>query len=175
MRLRARGGPAVALPALALGCAAIVAIAAAGGIVEVRRVSLWAALAGAGDTPRVARDLSARLEPGQVVLNFEGDGTANLFAAARVPVVSALRTPEEIGVSGVNTEDLLSSLMRLSDPEVAEMMVAAGVAYVAIGTTSMYWTSQPGYSIDRLLERNQLSVHSVGTDLTILAYDPDAG
>lgn len=173
-RLGVRGGPAVALPALALACAVLVAITAVGGIVEARRLALWASLAGAGDTPLVARDLVALLEPGQVVLNFEGDGTANLFAAARVPVVSALRTPEEIGVSGLDTDELLSSLMRLSDPAVSEMMSAAGVGYIAIGTTSMYRGSDGGYSIDRLLRQGQLTLAVVGSDITVLAYEPSS-
>jgi hypothetical protein len=165
------GGITSMLPSLVAACVAFVVVASASGIVADRRTDLWATLAGAGDTPRIARDLSARMKPGQVVLNFEGDGSANLFSAARIPVVSGLRTPDDVAGSGVDGAELLSSLMRLSDPAVAEMMDDAGVGYIAIGTSSMYWNVQGGYSLAGLVEQEQLTVELVGSDLTVLAYD----
>ena len=69
-------------------------------VVPTKRRDLSHSLAGAGDTLQVARALESRIAPGQTVLNFEGDGTANLFAFGRVPVLAGFGNSGRRRISG---------------------------------------------------------------------------
>ena len=139
-------------------------------IVGDRRGNLAAALAGAGDTPALARGLRDELQPGETVLTFEGDGTANLFAAARLPVISGWDELQLPPKAGLTVEGLLGSLMQLDSREVAEALAALHVRFISLGTGSVYWGSETGYSVRKLLEQPELTVHAVGSDMTILEY-----
>lgn len=154
------------------GIAAAVALAAAVAvpIVPERRSQLAASLAGAGDTWQIGERLAAVLEPDETVLNFEGDGTATLFATSRIPVLAGWTDWE--GPVGQDRDYawLQGSLMRLDDPEVATAMRELRVGYIAIGTGSMYWNQQPGYDVESLAERRQLLPFLTGTDVTVLKY-----
>ena len=142
-------------------------------VVAQRHEGLFATLTGAGDTPEVARALAGDLGPGETVLNFEGDGTANLFAAARVPVVAALLEPDPDSQVGRDYATAISGLMRVSDPEVVAATDALGVRYVAVGTSSMYWDlGTIGYDRERLLELPEFEVALRGTDMIVLGYEP---
>lgn len=164
---RDAGAWLVLLPGLAL----LVAISASN--VPERRGSLAAALAGGGDTPEVAREIAAALQPGETILNFEGDGTANLFAIDRLPVLAGEGYYDGPVRGDSDVEWLASSLMRLDDQPVALALSQLGVRFIAIGTTSLYWNTQIGYDIDRLLHQDELSVFTVGSDVTVLEYEPD--
>ena len=99
-----------------------------------RRGSLFAKLAGAGDTRTLARELRDRLDVGQSVLTFEGDGGPLLFAFARVPIQTG-GSPYEADLAPLYRVAIMG-LGRLSDPDVADAMDALGIGYIAIGTTS---------------------------------------
>jgi hypothetical protein len=161
-------------PALVLmpGLALLVAISA--DIVPDRRSSLAATLAGAGDTPRVARAIERALLPGETIMNLEGDGTANLFAIARLPVLSGSREYDGSLPGGRDFAWLSSSLMNVQDREVAAALSDLGVRFIAIGTTSLYWDTQVGYDVDLLIEQDDLYVFAVGSHMTVLEYRAEA-
>jgi hypothetical protein len=135
-----------------------------------RRGDLAATLAGAGDTPKIAQQLDEALLPGQTVLNFEGDGTANLYSVSRVPVLAGL-TEWDGAISGDKDYAwLLRSLLRLDDPQVSSALEALGVTFIAVGTTSMFWDPEVGYDIDQLAAQDQLSLFAKGTDMVVFRY-----
>ncbi|HYO19383.1 MAG TPA: DUF6541 family protein [Dermatophilaceae bacterium] len=137
-------------------------------VVPSRRADLKASLAGAGDTLSLARELAARMAPGETVLNLEGDGTENLFAYARVPVLSGnAPDPSLKGLGGVN---LAESVLELDDPAVAQRMRELGVRYVALGRTSRYWGSGTGYAWQQVLSQPQVRQELMGTDVVVLRY-----
>ena len=137
-----------------------------------RRGHLASTLAGAGDTGELAARLSMILEPGEVVLNSESDGTANLFAFARVPVLAAFGYSTVRSEDGMTVEELAQHLTQLSDPDVAAAMKSLAVRYIVVGTTSLYWGQSPGYSMEELLSQEQLSLTLRGTDMDVLRYEP---
>lgn len=169
-----RGGRAWMLRTVPAGIIVVFIAAMASAGLHERRVDLAASLAGAGDTPRVAEQLAQSLEPGQTVLNFEGDGTANLYSAARVPVLAGLKEWRGPVASSRDYQWLVQSLLRLDDPEVAASLDDLGVAYVAVGTTSIFWDPEVGYDVDMLLAQPQLTEYLRGTDLVILRYEGDS-
>ena len=140
-------------------------------VVPTRRQALAGSLAGAGDSLSVARDIAEELQPGETVVNLEADGTANLFAYARVPVLEAFAFDETAGRPLEDPQARLSDqLMRLSDPEVARRFADLNVAYIALGTTSRYWGSAPGYVWQAIASQSEVELHRVGTDLVVLRY-----
>ena len=161
--------------ALLLGVACLLG-ATAVPVVAGHREDLSSTLAGAGDTPEIAQSLRRILEDGQTVLNFEGDGSANLFAAARVPVIAAFSEPRADSALGRDYAIARDGLMSIADPTVADALARLRVAYVAIGTTSMYWDSpyvEPvGYDVGALIRQPGLQVAMAGTDLVVLRYQP---
>ena len=76
--------------------AAVCVVALAVQVVPDRRSDLRNELAGAGDSKTVAGTLKGLLREDEAVLNMEGDGTANLFAYARVPVLSGFESDPAI-------------------------------------------------------------------------------
>lgn len=145
-------------------------VASTWNLIPERRHAMSATLAGAGDTFRVARDLANSLQPGERVLNLEDDGTSNLFAFARVPVTVGSTVPASVPGTDVPYSWLQENLTHLGDPSVARVMAAGGIAYLAVGTTSVYYGSSIGYALDDLLLQPQLTVWDVGTDMVILRY-----
>ena len=145
-------------------------------VVAGHREDLAATLAGAGDTPAMAKSLSRILDEGETVLNFEGDGSANLFAAGRVPVLAAYAEPSADSALGRDYVIARNGLMSIADPAVAGALARLRVAYVAIGTTSMYWGSpyvEPvGYDVGALIRQPGLQVAMAGSDLVVLRYQP---
>ena len=139
-----------------------------------RRASLSATLAGAGDTPRVAAELAQLLRPGESVLNFEGDGGAQLFAIRRLPIVSALADPDAPRHGEHPYWVAIRGLADVSQPEVATSLRALHVAYVAVGTTSVYWNEMTGYGLHQFLRQPEFKVVLNGTDMVVLRYEPGA-
>jgi hypothetical protein len=164
---------AMASPAGLLTAALLVA-AGSHAVAGDRRHDLVTTLAGAGDTPTVAKALLDRLSPGETVLNFEGDGSANLFAAARVPVLATLRAPETDATMATDYMTAISGMMRVGDPDVRRALENLRVGYVALGTTSLYWGVSAGYDISSLLAQPELQMVLEGTDLVVLRYEPTA-
>jgi len=142
--------------------------------VASHRSDLAATLAGAGDTPDIARALGDLLVEGQTVLNFEGDGTANLFAASRVPVIAGSSEPSSDTLLGRDYAIARDGLMSIAHPTVSAALERLKVGYVAIGTTSMYWDSpyfEPvGYDLPTLLRQPELTVALTGSDMVVLRY-----
>lgn len=158
------------LPALPLALAASLMIVMAYDGISDRRGDLAATLAGAGDTPKIAQQLDEALLPGQTVLNFEGDGTANLYSVSRVPVLAGL-TEWDGAISGDKDYAwLLRSLLRLDDPQVSSALEELGVTFIAVGTTSMFWDPEVGYDIDQMAAQDQLSLFAKGTDMVVFRY-----
>lgn len=155
----------------AVGCASALAVQ----VVPARRVDLNHALAGAGDTAQIAGQLADLLLPGESVLTFDGDGTANLFAFARVPVTAGLdqdpAAADPLPPSGLPLEQ---QLLRLEDPAVRSRLAELGVAYIALGS-ARYWGEGPAYLLPRLLEQPQLSLALSGSDMVIMRYQDQAG
>ncbi len=156
-------------------CVALALLLLLGGAldgVRTKRGNLEATLAGAADTPDLGRELAARLSEGETVLNFEADGTANLFAAARIPVLAA----QSYSSKGLSPDRdlpwLLDNLIHLDDPEVAAALDQLNVKYLALGTTSLYWLSSVGYSPDRLQDQSHLHLELTADDMMILRYTP---
>jgi hypothetical protein len=105
------------------------------------------------------------------VLTFDGDGTANLFAFARVPVTAGLDQDRAVADPLPPTgEPLEEQLLRLADPSVRSRLTELGVAYIALGS-HRYWGEGPGYLVPHLLEQPQLSLALTGTDLVVLKYE----
>lgn len=142
--------------------------------VEARRGELAASLAGAGDTPEIGKKIASELHADETVMTFEGDGTAMLFAANRLPVLSGWTDWEGTLAGGRDYKWLSASLMRLDDPEVAEAMADLRIRYLAIGTTSLYWDQQLGYDIEALLDQPELSLAWQGSDMMILEYQGES-
>ncbi len=166
--VRARGGVAVTLAALVVTAGSI--LLPARELVPMRRASLAATLAGAGDSPAIARQLADRVRPGGTVLNFEGDGGALLFPLARVPIVLAFWDPENHSQEASDYEKAIRNLARVEEPEVAAAMSDLGVEYVVVGTSSLYWNRMTGYSLPDILQQRQFSVALRGSELTVLRY-----
>lgn len=142
-------------------------------VVPARRADLRASLAGAGDTPHVARQLKATLGPGQTVLNFDTDGTANLFAFARVPLTAGLDQDPAVAEAAVpGGQPLVERLLHLERPEVKAQLQDLGVAYIAVGTTARYWGTETGYVWQALVSQPELEVAEMGSDMVILEYNP---
>ncbi len=137
-------------------------------VVPSRRADLRSTLAGAGDTLQIARLLEERIEEGGAVLNLEGDGTANMFAYARVPVLDGLGPDPRLEMPWGGA--LTDSLLELDDPAVAERLDDLGVEYIALGTTSRYWGARTGYSWQQVASQPQVKLELVGTDLVVLRY-----
>jgi hypothetical protein len=164
--------PSVRTVAAALALASAAALAVQ--VVPNRRTDLTAALAGAGDSPRVAQELASLLRPGESVLTFEGDGTANLFAFARVPVTAGFaQDPAMTDPLPPTGEPLEEQLLRLADPAVRSRLTDLGIAYIALGSYR-YWGEGPGYLVPRLLEQPELRLALTGTDMVVLKYDAGA-
>jgi hypothetical protein len=145
--------------------------ALAGQVVPAKRQDLSHSLAGAGDTLQVARALESRMAHGQTVLNFEGDGTANLFAFGRVPVLTAFnREPVASLSQGSGDPPVAELLLRLGDPAVRRRLKQLGVAYIAVGTTSRYWGPGTGYAWQQVLDQPEVQLELTGTDMVILRY-----
>ena len=128
-------------------------------------------------TRRTSRGPSAVCwSDGQTVLNFEGDGSANLFASGRVPVIAGFSEPSSDTQLGRDYATARDGLMSIADPTVAAALERLKVGYVAIGTTSMYWDSptfEPvGYDLPALLRQPELTVALTGTDMVVLRYRP---
>jgi hypothetical protein len=150
--------------------ASVVAIAAlAAQVIPQHRADLAGALAGAGDTGDVARLLEGQLRPGQTVLNLEGDGSANLFAFARVPVTAGLSQDPRVAEG---PRPVAERLLQLDARDVGRALRDLGVAYVVVGNGPRFWGQGVGYSLDALLAQPQLEVAFVGSDLTVLRYRP---
>jgi hypothetical protein len=171
-RVSTSGRLAAIVGSVSFVVAAVLIAAGSNAVVSDRRHDLATTLAGSGDTPRIATALLERLSPGETVLNFEGDGSANLFAAARVPVLASLRVPEASTSIGADYMTAIGGLLRLGDPEVRRALDAIGVAYVAVGTTSLYWDSSVGYDLASLVAQPELKVALEGSDMTVLRYIP---
>ncbi|MGB7983491.1 MAG: DUF6541 family protein [Candidatus Nanopelagicales bacterium] len=155
---------------LAIGGVGLVVVVSVGQV-ETRRADLQAALAGAGDSPEIAAEVMAELPPGGTVLNFEGDGTANLFAFARVPILDAFRIDDDAGGSSLADVDRVQDrLLDLDDPVVARRLEELSVHYVAIGVSTRYWNPGVAYDWQMLARQPQLDLAFAGTDLVILRY-----
>jgi hypothetical protein len=142
-------------------------------VVPDRRYFLSASLAGAGDTVSIARWLATVVSSGGTVHTFEGDGTANLYAYARVPVTTVLKASDVRKTGGVGVDGLEDlNLMRLDDPVVAAQLAHLNIEYFAIGTTSIYWSPAEAYSWELLLAQPQLRLAEQGTDMVVLRYVP---
>ncbi len=139
-------------------------------VVPARRADLRASLAGAGDTIAVAQGLASRLEPGQTVLNLEGDGTANLFAYARVPVLSGLALEANLTDDPLLAEPITDHLLNLGDPLVARRLSQLNVAFIVLGVTSRYWNPEVGYIWQDVAAQPAAELDSVGTDVVVLRY-----
>jgi hypothetical protein len=140
-------------------------------VVPGKRRDLSHSLAGAGDTLQVARALESRIAAGETVLNFEGDGTANLFAFGRVPVLAALYRNSVAGLPpGSGEPPVTEFLLRLGDPAVRRRLEQLGVAYIAVGTTSRYWGPGTGYAWQQILDQPEVRLELTGTDMVILRY-----
>jgi hypothetical protein len=172
--LAAAGGSAArnAGMVLTIGLVALTAVGLGRHQVEQRQSALAETLAGAGDTPALAEELMRLLKPGETVLNLESDGTANLFTAARVPVVVG----ESVMVTLPNGDpagDLLTDYwLDLDDPRAARALAQLGVRYLALGTRNIYWGPSIGYAEADLVAMAQLTPVLRGTDITVFRYDP---
>jgi Family of unknown function (DUF6541) len=160
------------LPLVSMALAATLLVLPVTDLVPERRGSLYAKLAGAGDTITVAHELVDNLGVRQSVLTFEGDGGTLLFAFARVPIRTA-GSAYESELAG-QYRVAIQGLGRLSDPDVANAMEALGIGYIAFGTTSLYRMTMVGYDIERLLVQPELSVAMRGSDILVLEYRPDS-
>lgn len=157
---------------VAAGCALVLLVTGFGAVVPQRRADLASTLAGAGDSARLAEYLSAAMAPGTSVMNLEADGSANLFAYARIPVLAAWGYSSRESTGRIDVTRLSKELMRLGSPEVAAAMKELQVSFVVLGTSSVYWGASTGYALELLLQQPQLSLEWSGSDLAVLRYDP---
>jgi hypothetical protein len=148
--------------------AALLVVVSAASLVPDRRAALAASLAGAGDTPAVARWLADQLRDGGTVLNLESDGTALLYADARVPVLSS--AGQAVLDQPVGGLPLSEQLLDLGDPEVAARLAALDVRFVALGTANRYWGQGVGYDWRAVAAQPQLRLSAAGDQMVVLRY-----
>ena len=83
-----------------------------------------------GEIICLARQLVDKLGPGKAVLNLEGDGTANLFAYARVPVLAGLDPDPAVDALQHEIESLVGARLTASRSAVFQEVARAAASRV---------------------------------------------